>query len=56
MAQHNYEDLEPTETPIAVPTAFQASSNLTFNPKCAHNLMPIQCKQSKYHGEANLWA
>ena len=32
-AQHNYEYLEPTETPSEVPTAFQASSNLTIKPK-----------------------
>ena len=39
MAQNNCEDLEPTDNPSAVPTSFQASSNHTFNPKCAHNLM-----------------
>ena len=39
MAQHNYEDLKPTDTPSMVPTTLQASSDHTFNPKCAHNLM-----------------
>ena len=33
MTQHNCEDLKPTDTPSTVPTAFQASSNHTFNPK-----------------------
>ena len=42
MAQPNSEDLEPTDTPIAVPTALQASCDDTFNPKCAHNLMETQ--------------
>ena len=48
MAQPNSEDLDPTDTPIAVPTAFQASSDHTFNPKCAHNLMETQCNQHQY--------
>ena len=47
-AQHNCEDLKPTDTPSTVPTAFQASSNHTFNPNCAHNLMATQCNQSQY--------
>ena len=34
MAQHNCEGLEPTDTPSTLPTALQASSDLTFNPKC----------------------
>ena len=33
MAQHNCEDLNPIDTSHTVPTAFQASSNRTFNPK-----------------------
>ena len=45
MAQDNCEDLEPTDTPITVPTTLQASSDHTFNPKCAHNLMATQCNQ-----------
>ena len=48
MAQPNFEDLDPTDTPNAVPTALQASSDHTFNPKCAHNLMATQCNQSQY--------
>ena len=47
MAQHNCEDLEPTDEPSTVPTTFQASSNHTFNPKCAHNLVATQCNQSQ---------
>ena len=37
MAQHNYEDLNPTDTPFPVPTTIQATSDHTFNPWCAHN-------------------
>ena len=33
LAHHNYEDLDPTDTPSAVPTVLQASSDDTFNPK-----------------------
>ena len=47
MAQHNCEDQDPTDDPTAVPTAFQASSDHTFNPKCAHNLMTTKCNQSE---------
>ena len=48
MAQPNCEDLDPTDTPSAVPTDLQASRDHTFNPKCAHNLMATQCNQSQY--------
>ena len=48
MAQHNCEDLKPTDTPSTVPAAFQASSYHTFNPKCAHNTLATQCNQSQY--------
>ena len=48
LAQHNCEDLDPTDTPSAVPTARQAPSNDTYNPKCAHNPMETQCNQSQY--------
>ena len=48
MAQHTCEDLNPTDTPSTVPTTLQASSDHTFNPKCAHNLMATQCNQSQY--------
>ena len=48
MEQHNNEDQEPTDDPSAVPTAFQASCDQTFKPKCAHNPMVTQCNQSQY--------
>ena len=48
MAQHNYEDLKPTDTPSTVPTAFQASGDHTFNPKSTPNLMENQCNQPQY--------
>ena len=47
-AHHNYEDLHPTDTPIAVPTTLQVPSDDTYNPKCAHNPMETQCNQSQY--------
>ena len=47
LAHHNYEDLDPTDTPSAVPTALQAPSDDTYNPKCAHNPMETQCNQSQ---------
>ena len=46
--QNNCEDQDPTDTPSTVPTAFQASSDHTFNPKCAHNPLATQCNQSQY--------
>ena len=48
MAQHNYEDQNPTDTPSTVPYAIQATSDQTFNPRCAHNPMATQCNQSQY--------
>ena len=36
---------EPTDTPITIPTAFQAPRDDTFNPECTHNPMAIQCNQ-----------
>ena len=36
---HNCDDLDPTDTPSAVPTALQAPSDDTYNPKCTHSLM-----------------
>ena len=49
MAQHNYEDLNPTDTPIIVPSAIQATSDQPFNPKCAiDNPLATQCNQSQY--------
>ena len=46
-AHPNCEDLDPTDTPSAVPTALQAPSDDTYNPKCAHNPMETQCNQSQ---------
>ena len=39
LAHHNYEDLDPTDTPIAVPTALQTNSDDTYKHRCAHNPM-----------------
>ena len=47
LAHHNCEDLDPTDTPSAVPTALQAPSDDTYNPKCAHSPMETQCNQSQ---------
>ena len=48
LAHHNCEDLDPIDTPSAVPTVLQAPSDDTYNPKCAHNPMETQCNQSQY--------
>ena len=48
MAQHNYEGLNPTDTPSAVPTTIQASNDHPFNPWCAHNTLATQCNRSQY--------
>ena len=48
LVHHNCEELDPTDTPSAVPTALQAPINDTYNPKCAHNPMETQCNQSQY--------
>ena len=45
---HNCDDLDPTDTPNAVPTALQAPSDDTYNPKCTHSLMKTQCNHSQY--------
>ena len=45
---HNYDDLDPTDTPSAVPTALQAPSDDTSNPKRTHSLMETQCNHSQY--------
>ena len=45
---HNWDDLDPTDTPSAVPTALQAPSDDTYNPKCTHSLMETQCNHSQY--------
>ena len=49
IAQHNFEDQEPTNTPSTVPTTLQVPSDHTFNPMFAHNLMTTQCNKSHYH-------
>ena len=50
MAQHTCEDQDPTDDPIEVPTASQASCNHTLKPKCAHNPMdfPVQWFKFKH--------
>ena len=45
---HNCDDLDPTDTPSAVPAALQAPSDDTYNPKCTHSLMETQCNHSQY--------
>ena len=48
LTNHNCDDLEPTDTPSAVPSALQAPSDDTYNPKCTHILMETQCNHSQY--------
>ena len=48
LAHHNYVDLDPTETPSAVPTSLQAHIDDTYNSKCTHNPMETKCNQSQY--------
>ena len=45
---HNCDALDPIDTPRAVPTALQAPSDDTYNPKCTHSLMETQCNHSQY--------
>ena len=45
---HNCDDLDPTDTPSALPTALQAPSDDTYNPKCTHSLTETQCHHSQY--------
>ena len=45
MDQHNYEDQDPTYTPITVPTTFHVSYDHTLHPQCTHNPMAILCNQ-----------
>ena len=45
---HNCDDLDPTDTPSAVPTALQAPSDDTYNLKCTHSIMGTQCNHSQY--------
>ena len=45
---HNCDDLDPTDTPSAVPNALPAPSDDTYSPKCTHSLMETQCNHSQY--------
>ena len=45
---HPCDDFDPTDTPSAVPTALQAPSDDTSNPKCTHSLMETKCNHSQY--------
>ena len=45
---HNCDNLDLTDTPSAVPTALQAHSDDTSNPKCTHSLLETQCNHSQY--------
>ena len=45
---HNCDDLDLTDTPSALPTALQAHSDDTSNPKCTHSLLETQCNHSQY--------
>ena len=48
MAQHNCEDLKPTDTPSTVSTFTEASSDYTSNQICPHNSMATQWNQFQY--------
>ena len=48
MAQHTCDDQEPTDDPIAVPTASQASCDHTLKPKCTHNPIDIPVQWFKF--------
>ena len=48
LTHHNCDDLDPTDTPLAVPTALQAPSDDTSNLKCTHSLMETKCNHSQY--------
>ena len=48
LTHHNCDDLDPTDTPFAVPTTLQAPSDDTSNPKCTHSLMETKCNHSQY--------
>ena len=48
MAQNNCEYHEPTDDPIAVPTASQASCDHTLKPMCAHNPIDIPVQWFKF--------
>ena len=42
------DDLDPTDTPSAVPTNLQAPCDDTYNPQCTHSQMKTQCNRSQY--------
>ena len=48
LTHHTCDDLDPTDTQSAVPTALQAPSDDTSNPKRTHSLMETQCNHSQY--------
>ena len=53
LTHHNCDDLDPTDTPSAVPTALQTPSDDTYSPflmkqNCAHNPFTSQVSKS-YH-------
>ena len=48
LTHHNCDALDPTDTPSAVPTALQAPSDDTSNPKCTHSLMETLGNHSQY--------
>ena len=48
MAEHNGEDLEPTDAPSTVPPLFRLLVIKPFNPRWTHNPMATQCNQSQY--------
>ena len=48
LTNYHCDDLDPTDTPSSVPTALQAPSDDTSNPKRTHSLMETQCNHSQY--------
>ena len=48
MAQDTCGDQDPTDDPIAVPTASQVSCGHTLKPKCAHNPIVFPGQWSKF--------
>ena len=47
LTHHICDDLDPSDTPSAVPTALQAPSDDTSNPKRTNSLMETQCNHSQ---------
>ena len=46
-AQHNYEDLKPTDNPFTVPTSTKADNGHMLNPLCGHNPLTSQVDPHK---------